>query len=193
MAFRVAAAQCKKICPERLNWPGRLAGTNLWRPPWNEFQKYVIVSRPLFNIISSQKWCQISVRIFCVLPGTKNLQCILNTEAKIFQEAMFFIISFTYLQLIYRSKISFTYLWDILKKIIIFVKEVCNFLQVSVQQESSIQGMGCIWMFYSARFWTQWIVSYGSFRDEKIHWRRWGWGSWRVSCCSYRSCKSYYR
>ena len=26
MAFRVAAAQCKKICPERLNWPGRLAG-----------------------------------------------------------------------------------------------------------------------------------------------------------------------
>ena len=23
--FRVAAAQCKKICPERLNWPGRLA------------------------------------------------------------------------------------------------------------------------------------------------------------------------
>ena len=27
MAFRVAAAQCKKICPERLNWPGRLTGT----------------------------------------------------------------------------------------------------------------------------------------------------------------------
>ena len=26
MAFRVAAAQCKNICPERLNWPGRLAG-----------------------------------------------------------------------------------------------------------------------------------------------------------------------
>jgi hypothetical protein len=26
MAFRVVAAQCKKICPERLNWPGRLAG-----------------------------------------------------------------------------------------------------------------------------------------------------------------------
>ena len=24
--FRVAAAQCKQICPERLNWPGRLAG-----------------------------------------------------------------------------------------------------------------------------------------------------------------------
>jgi hypothetical protein len=23
---RVAAAQCKKICPERLHWPGRLAG-----------------------------------------------------------------------------------------------------------------------------------------------------------------------
>jgi hypothetical protein len=26
MAFRVTAAQCKKICPERLNWLGRLAG-----------------------------------------------------------------------------------------------------------------------------------------------------------------------
>ena len=26
MAFRVAAAQCKKICPGRLSWPGRLAG-----------------------------------------------------------------------------------------------------------------------------------------------------------------------
>ena len=24
--FRVAAAHCKKICTERLNWPGRLAG-----------------------------------------------------------------------------------------------------------------------------------------------------------------------
>jgi len=24
--FKVATAQCKKICPERLNWPGRLAG-----------------------------------------------------------------------------------------------------------------------------------------------------------------------
>jgi hypothetical protein len=24
--FRVAAAQCKKICPEWLNWPGWLAG-----------------------------------------------------------------------------------------------------------------------------------------------------------------------
>ena len=37
-------------------------------------QKGWIFSRPLFTIILSQKWCQISVRIFCVLPGTKNLQ-----------------------------------------------------------------------------------------------------------------------
>ena len=29
-------------------------------------------SRPLFIIILSQNWCQTSVRIFCVLPGTKN-------------------------------------------------------------------------------------------------------------------------
>jgi hypothetical protein len=26
MAFIVDAAQCKTICPERLNWPSRLAG-----------------------------------------------------------------------------------------------------------------------------------------------------------------------
>ena len=26
LQFRVAAAQCRKICPEVLNWPGRLAG-----------------------------------------------------------------------------------------------------------------------------------------------------------------------
>jgi hypothetical protein len=24
--FKVTATQCKKICPERLNWPGKLAG-----------------------------------------------------------------------------------------------------------------------------------------------------------------------
>jgi hypothetical protein len=28
MPFRVAAAQCRKICPERLNWPGWLAGVS---------------------------------------------------------------------------------------------------------------------------------------------------------------------
>ena len=44
----------------------------LWRPPWN-FK--IVFSIPLFTIILSQKWCQISVRFFCVLPGTKNLQC----------------------------------------------------------------------------------------------------------------------
>ena len=42
MAFRVAAAQCKRIGPERLNWPGRLAGIA-------EFQNKN--SRPLFTII----------------------------------------------------------------------------------------------------------------------------------------------
>jgi len=26
--FRVAAAQCRKICPERPNWPGWLAGVS---------------------------------------------------------------------------------------------------------------------------------------------------------------------
>ena len=31
MAFTVAAAQCKKICPERMNWPGRLAGISVYQ------------------------------------------------------------------------------------------------------------------------------------------------------------------
>ena len=42
------------------------------QPPWN-FK--IIFSRPLFIIVLSQKQCQISVRIFCVLSGNKNLQC----------------------------------------------------------------------------------------------------------------------
>ena len=66
MAFRVAAAQCKKICPERLNWPDRLVGISEGH---HENWKYFFLD-PF-----TQKWCQISVRIFCVLPGTKNLQC----------------------------------------------------------------------------------------------------------------------
>ena len=68
MVFRVAAVQCKKICTERLNWQ---VSRYLWRPPLN-FK--IFFSKPLFTIILSQKSCQISVRIFCVLPGTKNLQ-----------------------------------------------------------------------------------------------------------------------
>ena len=30
---------------------------------------------PFSSSFLSQKWCQISVRIFCVLSGTRNLQC----------------------------------------------------------------------------------------------------------------------
>ena len=38
MAFRVAAAaQCKNICPERLNWPGRLAGWQKIQFDFNDF------------------------------------------------------------------------------------------------------------------------------------------------------------
>ena len=48
--FRVAADQCKKICPERLNWPGRY----LRRGSVNFKIKN---SRPLFTIILSKK-CQ---------------------------------------------------------------------------------------------------------------------------------------
>ena len=64
-------------CPVQKNLPRKAelawqVSRYLWRPPWN-FK--IFFSRPLFIIILSQKWCQISVRIFCVLPGTKNLQC----------------------------------------------------------------------------------------------------------------------
>jgi hypothetical protein len=48
--FRVAAAQCKKICPERLSWPCRLAGIS---EKVVEFQN--IFSRPLFTIIFKPK------------------------------------------------------------------------------------------------------------------------------------------
>ena len=51
----------------------------LWRGTWNV---KIIFSRPLFTIILSQKWCQISVRSFCVLPGTKNLQCLCSIKWK---------------------------------------------------------------------------------------------------------------
>ena len=44
----------------------------LLRPPLN-FK--IFFSKLLFTIILSPKWCQISVRIFCILLGTKNLQC----------------------------------------------------------------------------------------------------------------------
>jgi hypothetical protein len=62
-------------CPVQNNLPRKAelawqVSRYLWRPPWN-FK--IFFSRPLFVIILSQKWCQISVRIFCLLPGTKNL------------------------------------------------------------------------------------------------------------------------
>ena len=50
MALRVTAAQCKKICPERLNWPGRLAGIS--EEAWLISKTK---SRPLFTIIFKSK------------------------------------------------------------------------------------------------------------------------------------------
>ena len=63
-------------CPVQKNLPRKdelawQVGRYHWRPPLN-FK--IFFSKPLFTVILSQKWCQISVRIFCVLPGTKNLQ-----------------------------------------------------------------------------------------------------------------------
>ena len=44
----------------------------LWRPSWNFEIIFLDHFSPSFLI---QKWCQISVRIFCVLSGTRNLLC----------------------------------------------------------------------------------------------------------------------
>ena len=68
MAFRVAAAQCKKICPERLNWPGRLAGISEGH---RGISKYFFLDHFSPSFLC-QKWCQIFVRIFCVLSGARN-------------------------------------------------------------------------------------------------------------------------
>ena len=44
----------------------------LWRPSWN----FKIIFLDHFSpSYLSQKWCQISVRIYCVLSDTRNLQC----------------------------------------------------------------------------------------------------------------------
>ena len=53
--------------PGQFSLPGQ---QQLWRPSWN---LKIFFSKPLFTIILRQKWCQISVRIFCVVPGSKNL------------------------------------------------------------------------------------------------------------------------
>ena len=71
MAFRVAAAQCKKNLPRKAELAWQVS-RYLWRPPLN---LKIIFSRPFLPSFLSQKWCQISVRIFCVLSDTRNLQC----------------------------------------------------------------------------------------------------------------------
>ena len=73
-AFRVAAAQCKKICPVGLNWPGRLAGIFEGARSISK-----INSRPLFTIIFKLKNGNFKTRDFSpliewVLAGVKLLQ-----------------------------------------------------------------------------------------------------------------------
>ena len=58
----------QSCCPVQKNLPRKTelawqVSRYLWVPPWN-FK--INFSRPLFIIILSQNWCQISVRIFCV-------------------------------------------------------------------------------------------------------------------------------
>ena len=72
--FRVAAAQCKKICPDGLNWPGRLAGISEGAP-WISKKK----SRPFFIIIFKLKNGNFKTRDFSplierVLAGVSYLQ-----------------------------------------------------------------------------------------------------------------------
>ena len=64
-------------CPVQINLPRKAelawqVSRYLWRPPLNFKTNF---SKLLFTIILSQKWCQISVRIFRVLSGNRNLQC----------------------------------------------------------------------------------------------------------------------
>ena len=49
--FRVATAQCKKSCPERRNWPGRLAGNTEGASRISKQKK----TTPLFTIIFIKK------------------------------------------------------------------------------------------------------------------------------------------
>ena len=72
--FRVAAAQCQKICPLGLNWPCRLNSQYLWRGLVN----FKINSRPLFTIIFKAKNVNFKTRDFSpliewVLAGVLNL------------------------------------------------------------------------------------------------------------------------
>ena len=56
VAFRVTAAHCKKICPERNYWPGWLAGI----PKGVPLKEY---NRPFFTIIFKPKIVILRVKI----------------------------------------------------------------------------------------------------------------------------------
>ena len=60
--FRVTAAQCTKICPEKLDWPGRLAGISEGAG-WISKKK----SRPFFIIIFQLKNGNFKTRDFSPL------------------------------------------------------------------------------------------------------------------------------
>ena len=65
--FRVAAAQLKKICPERLNWPGRLAGISERAHGISKyffldhFSPSFLSQKLLFQELSSSRsrWCDV--------------------------------------------------------------------------------------------------------------------------------------
>ena len=82
MAFSVAASQCKKICPEVLNWPGRLVGISEGAKQQNfkiknsrplstpTFSSKMLVSRSeilvhLFQELQAVWWGITLVEIFC--------------------------------------------------------------------------------------------------------------------------------
>ena len=53
--FRVAAAQCKTIDPERLNWPGRLGGNfslSLLSQKWSIQEFSLLIKRVLGSVVS---------------------------------------------------------------------------------------------------------------------------------------------
>ena len=66
MAFRVAAAQCKKICPERLNWPGKLAGISEGH---RGISKYFFLDHFSSSFLGRKYYFQVHIPF---LPGTPS-------------------------------------------------------------------------------------------------------------------------
>ena len=94
MAFRVAAAQCRRICPEWLNWPGWLVGkvpqkghvefqNNFFLTTFHHhFKPKMVISRLKILVTYSCKvvWPKEEKKIVCT---KSSLPCILSMISEI--------------------------------------------------------------------------------------------------------------